>query len=107
MSWTHKMYAASAVGSTFAVFWPTIIKLMRVNQPEPLGDKMTAGKRYGVYLGMGVVIGIVVAALGFAALLGSKENQDSLRAAGSVAYFVAFTGGFSAGALFEEPLKKA
>jgi hypothetical protein len=99
------MYLASAGGATFAVFWPAIIKLLRDNQPVPLAAVPQA-RRLLVYLGAGTLIGLVVAALGFATLLGSAKNQELLKATGALAYFTAFTGGFSAGALFEEPLSK-
>ncbi len=104
MTWLQRMYLFSAIGSCTGVFWPTLVKLFKMNQPVAL-ENQPPSRRYVVYIVLGVVIGVVVAALTFATFLGSKENQDQLKAAGSIAYFTAFSAGFAAGSLFEEPLK--
>jgi hypothetical protein len=107
MSWVLSIYVAAVAGSVFGVFWPFIVRLFKANRPNDLyvvGGNGPA--RYVVWLVLGVVIGAVVAALGFASFLGTAEAQKALEAQGLVAYFAAFTYGFAAGSLFEEPLKK-
>lgn len=105
MSWTARIFFFCALGSVCAMFYPVLLKAFRDNTPVAL-ESMDTGKRYLVYIVSGIVIGVIVAALGFGAFLGSKENQDALKAAGTVAYFGAFTAGFAAGSVAEEPLKK-
>lgn len=88
-----------------AMFYPALLKAFKDN--APIAFATTAPKkRWALYIISGVVIGVVVAALGFVAFLGSKENQQALKAAGAVAYFGAFTAGFASGSVAEEPLKK-
>lgn len=105
MSWTIKMYALCVLGSVGAMFYPALLKAFRDNTPIALEDA-PAPKRYAIYIIAGVVIGAIVAALGFVAFLGDKANQDALKAAGAVSYFGAFTAGFASGSVAEEPLKK-
>ena len=105
MSWTTKMYIACSVGAIAAMFYPAILKAFRENTPIAF-ENMAPTKRWSIYIVGGVVIGCIVAALGFVAFLGDEKNQDALKAAGKVAYFGAFTAGFASGSLAEEPLKK-
>ena len=86
MSWTIKMYALCVLGSVGAMFYPALLKAFRDNTPIALEDA-PAPKRYAIYIIAGVVIGAIVAALGFVAFLGDKANQDALKAAGAVSYF--------------------
>ena len=103
-SWEFWMFASTALGSVFGVFYPTFIKLFKDNQPVAVSTTSPVGKIL-IFLGAGIVLGVIVAAIGFAALLGSNENQKSLQDAGTVAFFLAFAAGFASGSLFEEPLK--
>jgi len=107
MSWVALMYVAAVAGSVFGVFWPFIVRLFRQNAPDDFYVVGGSGPaRYVVWLVLGVGIGAVVAALGFASFLGTAAAQKALEDQGLVAYFAAFTYGFAAGSLFEEPLKK-
>ncbi len=107
MNWVWAMFLSCAAGSVFAVFWPYIVKLFKSSGPARFYVFDTDSPfRFLVWIVVGGVIGVVVAALGFATLLGTPENQAALKAQGMVAYFAAFTAGFSAGSLFEEPLKQ-
>jgi hypothetical protein len=108
MSWIWWMFVASAAGSVFAVFWPTIVGNFKDSGPtyNTVVSARSRTVRFVAFAVLGVVIGVVVAALGFATFLGSAENRAALEAAGIVSYFSAFTAGFASGSLFEEPLKQ-
>ncbi|GGU81142.1 hypothetical protein [Lentzea flava] len=107
MDWVWRVFVCMAVGSMLGVFWPFIIKGFRSVSPQfSINALNTASKatKTLVFLALGLFIGVAVAALSFATFLGDPANQTSLQELGIASYFLAFSAGFAAGALFEEPL---
>ena len=101
--WLLIMFLVSVAGSIFALVWPNLVARFR-NGPRNQ-YRIPGGGLLG-WLLVVVVIGAVLAAVGFGAFLNDKETRDELKALGFLGYFSAFTYGFSTGALVEEPLKK-
>lgn len=109
MDFLWQLFVVMTGGSVFGVLWPTLIALFKKHQPVPVFGFGTyaasSGKSLVFFLVVALVISAAVAALSMAAFLGNKDNQQALRDLGMASYFAAFTAGFSAGSLFEEPLK--
>jgi len=103
--WIFEMYTVSFVGALAAMFWPVLLNVFR-NGPS-LVETYRIGKTTSrvAYFAAAVAIALVVSALGFFAF-GQAAIKDELQALGALAYFSAFTYGFSAGSAIEEPLKK-
>lgn len=102
--WIIAMYLVSVAGALAAMFWPPLLAAFR-NGPGIAQTYRVGGGGNGAYIAAAVVIAFVVSALGFFAFAQSALRDD-LKALGALAYFSAFTFGFSAGSAIEEPLKK-
>lgn len=106
MPWMSWMFASVAFGSFSGLFWPAVVKAFRKSTPTAVAFSDPRMKILR-YLGLGVIIALVVSALGFASFLGTPEQQDALRKLGTLAYFTAYTFGFGTASMIEEPLKRA
>lgn len=106
MPWIAWVFASVVAGSICGIFWPAVVKQFRDSTPVAVAFSDPRSKIIR-YLVFGVIIAVVVSALGFAAFVGTPAEQEALRALGSLAYFTAFTFGFSTASMIEEPLKKA
>lgn len=106
--WIAEMFGVAIGGAFVGLLYPSLVKLFRESAPPLIyvSAALSPGKRWAVYLGVGLVLSAILAALGFVTFLGDEENRQSLKDSGVVAYFAAFTYGFGAASLVEEPLKK-
>ena len=117
--WVRNMYLSSVAGSIAGIFYPSLVALFKGTKvfldatikailthndltASSSSTELIAGLLLLAFLG--TAIGIVVTAIGFAAYMGSTENQTKLRALGALAYFSAVTFGFAAGLGFETAL---
>ena len=106
MDWIWVMFLSTVAGAIFALFWPYLVKVFKGLGPGDFYVIDSVIPRFLAWVVVGGIIGTAVAALSFATFLGTAENQAALKAQGVIAYFAAFTAGFSAGSFSEEPLKK-
>lgn len=105
--WLIGLYLTSVVGAVFGIFWPAMVASFKGGGQARLAVAFDdSQKKIALHLGLGIVIASVIAGLGFVAFAGTTENQTRLHGLGLLAYFTAFTSGFSAASLIEEPLKQ-
>lgn len=102
--WILSMYMVSVAGALAALFWPPILATFKDGPPVSVLYR-TGGSGWGRYIAAAVFIAFAVSALGFFAYA-QGAIKDDLKALGGLAFFSAFTYGFSAGSAIEEPLKK-
>lgn len=103
-NWILSMYLISVAGALAAMFWPPLLAKFRAG-PSISDMYRVGGASNAGYILAAVAIALVVSALGFFAFA-QGAIKDDLKALGALAYFSAFTFGFSAGSAIEEPLKK-
>ena len=123
MAWTTKMFIVSVIGSFAALMWPILVALYKKKSADIYkmlsiggGARSDGGFiAYSAILVIGGILGFLIlafvisaiaAAVGFAAFLQDDQKRVAIQNLGSVAYFVAFSYGFSAASLVGEPLKK-
>ena len=102
--WLWAMFAACVAGSLAGIFYPTFLRLFV--DAKPLVELDATTGRWLTFIGLGLVIALITATLGFAAFLGNAAHQAELRALGVLAYFTAFTAGYTTSSVATEPLKQ-
>jgi hypothetical protein len=128
MHWTLKMFIFSVVGSLAGILWPILITYYRKHTTDTYKAvsgsgarivKQTPGTKQGmvvslsssfvsffVFLVLSIFIAAIASGVGFFAFLQNSDTRTSLQNIGNLGYFSAFSYGFSAASLIEEPLKK-
>ena len=108
MTWTVWMLIATVVGAFAGIWYPSLVAWFKHNAPDYHLSSVAdpAPLRLFKALVASLLISAIVALLGFVAFLGDAANQTALQATGLLAYVSAFTSGFTAGTVFEEPLRK-
>jgi hypothetical protein len=108
MPWLAWMAVVAVVGAEAGIWYPTLIGWFKKNVPDyhvaSAGD--SGGLQAVKLFAASLVIAAIVVLLGFAAFLGDATNQAKLEATGVLAFLSVFTYGYTAGSLFETPLRK-
>ena len=115
--WIIQMFIAAVLGSYAGLLWPILVALYRKQSTQIFSmleiKIMKANNvlliifKIILFFAVGLVIAIIAAAIGFAAFLQDETTRETLKNLGILAYFSAFTYGFSSASLVEEGLKKS
>ena len=106
-AWLISMLFASILGGIAGVVYPMLIAWYKKLQDAmyiTVSDNKILNKIAFVILT--VLIATIVVVLGFVAFVGNEQTRQALYDSGMLAYFSAFSSGFTAASFIEEPLKK-
>jgi len=98
------LFIAMTIGSVSGVFYPSLVGAFRKNRPvyRLLSGRSSQTARILIFLGAGLLIGVILSLITFGAFLGNAASQKELLALGATAWVLSFAAGFAASSAAEE-----